>query len=327
MREYGKVFSQIWESDDFRSLTEDGRTLVLYLLTCKHATITGVFRVPDGYACEDLQWSSERVSEGFRDLFAKGFATRCGASKWVWVTKFLEWNPPENPNQRKAAAKVALTVPDSCGWKREFMRVCGPLLGLEPPVDNQPLPNGSGTLVEPGTGTEAGTGAEPPSVGAPANPPAPPADPPLPSPPAAAAAATSKGSRLSEAWRLPKGWGDWALGEFPQWDAAKVRREGEAFRDHWVAKTGKDATKRDWEATWRNWCRSSIAHRDDPRGGAAVTPAESAAAGTRAAAMTRQMLDAQDAVPLARPETVAAARQRLGLKPTLEPAPVEGEAA
>lgn len=30
----------------------------------------------------------------------------------------------------------------------------------------------------------------------------------------------------------------------------------ESFRDYWAAKTGKDATKRDWQATWRNWVRS-----------------------------------------------------------------------
>lgn len=149
MRDYGKVFSRIWESADFRSLTEDGRTLVMYLLTCPHGTIAGVFRVPDGYACEDLQWTSERVAEGFRNIHGKGFATRCEDSKWVWVTKFLEWNPPENPNQRKAAAKVIQSVPDQCTWKPEFMLVCGPSLGLEAPHIDIPPENPSGTLQEP----------------------------------------------------------------------------------------------------------------------------------------------------------------------------------
>lgn len=60
---------------------------------------------------------------------------------------------------------------------------------------------------------------------------------------------------------LPKAWGEWALAEFPHWDRAKVLREAETFRDHWVAKSGKDATKLDWEATWRNWCRKA---RDRP---------------------------------------------------------------
>ncbi|WP_455478703.1 DUF1376 domain-containing protein [Bartonella sp. B10] len=36
-----------------------------------------------------------------------------------------------------------------------------------------------------------------------------------------------------------------------------VKVEMEKFRDYWRAKTGKDATKRDWPATWRNWIRNS----------------------------------------------------------------------
>lgn len=30
----------------------------------------------------------------------------------------------------------------------------------------------------------------------------------------------------------------------------------ENFRDYWCAKSGKDATKLDWPATWRRWCRT-----------------------------------------------------------------------
>lgn len=36
------------------------------------------------------------------------------------------------------------------------------------------------------------------------------------------------------------------------------------FRNHWVAKTGKDATKRDWKATWENWCDSGITQGEHP---------------------------------------------------------------
>jgi hypothetical protein len=176
LRDYGKVFSRIWESGDFRALTEDGRALVLYLLTCQHGTIAGVFRVPDGYACEDLQWTPERVAEGFANVSAKGFATRCEATKWVWVSKFLEWNQPENPNQRKSAVKVALSVPDACGWKREFMRVCGPTLGIELPTVPPPSANPSPTVPQPFLNQyqeqkqeqeqkhSANAGGEPPSV-------------------------------------------------------------------------------------------------------------------------------------------------------------------
>lgn len=30
------------------------------------------------------------------------------------------------------------------------------------------------------------------------------------------------------------------------------------FRDFWTAKTGADATKADWQATWRNWVRRAV---------------------------------------------------------------------
>lgn len=65
-----------------------------------------------------------------------------------------------------------------------------------------------------------------------------------------------RGSRLPDDWRLPKAWGEWAVSEGLPPDV--VRREGEKFRDYWIAKTGKDATKLDWSATWRNWARRRI---------------------------------------------------------------------
>jgi hypothetical protein len=73
------------------------------------------------------------------------------------------------------------------------------------------------------------------------------------------------GTRLPDDWALPKPWGEWALAEFPQWTPDKVRLEAAKFADHWHAKTGAEASKLDWLATWRNWCRSDIAHRDDPK--------------------------------------------------------------
>lgn len=145
MRDYGKVHTSFWSSATTRSMTEDARVLAIYLITSPHSTIAGVFRLPDGYVCEDLQWSAERVAKGFAELLAKGFANRCETTKWVCVCKHLEWNPPENPNQRKSAAKVVQSIPDECAWKLDFMRLSGGLLGLETPAEANP----SETLPEP----------------------------------------------------------------------------------------------------------------------------------------------------------------------------------
>jgi hypothetical protein len=154
MRDYGKVHTSFWTSDTTRSMTEDGRALSLYLLTCPHTTMTGVFRLPDGYVCEDIQWGNERVAKGFIELLQKGFANRCETTKWVWIFKHLEWNAPENPNQKKNAIKIALSVPDECSWKQEFMRS----FANEMDLDIEQLLNPSKTLSKPETGTGAVTG-------------------------------------------------------------------------------------------------------------------------------------------------------------------------
>ena len=120
MRDYGRVYSSFWTSADMRDLSDDGRLLALYLLSGPHGTIAGVCRLPDGYVCEDLGWTSRRVSEGFRELFKKGFANRCETTKWAWIRKFLAWNRPENPNQWKAARKLVSQIPPQCAWKAEF---------------------------------------------------------------------------------------------------------------------------------------------------------------------------------------------------------------
>lgn len=138
MRDYGRVHCTFWSSPNIRALSDDGRALALYLLTSPHTTITGTFRVPDGYVSEDMQWSAARVSKGFAELLSNGFANRCETTKWVWIRKFLEWNPPENPNQWKAARKVASQVPSECGWKRDFVRVFNTFAADDPIPEENP---------------------------------------------------------------------------------------------------------------------------------------------------------------------------------------------
>lgn len=140
MRDYGKVYSTFWSSATTGGLTDDAKLLALYLMSCSHSTIAGVFRLPDGYVSEDLGWDAERVKQGFAELLAKGFANRCETTKWVWVCKHLEWNKPENPNQRKSAAKIALSIPDNCDWKQAFMRVSSEVLAIEWPSPPNPSP-------------------------------------------------------------------------------------------------------------------------------------------------------------------------------------------
>ncbi len=103
----------------------------------------------------------------------------------------------------------------------------------------EPFPNGSGTLPTnaqnpsrtPGGG--GGGGGESLSVGTHLSEPA-----------------QKRGSRISENFAVTPAMAQWARDKTPNVDG---RRETEKFINFWMAKSGKDATKVDWVATWRNW--------------------------------------------------------------------------
>jgi hypothetical protein len=62
--------------------------------------------------------------------------------------------------------------------------------------------------------------------------------------------AQKRGTRLPEDWRPTDITRGWTLERLTAADAAV---ELEKFRNHWLSKTGKDATKLEWDRTWRNW--------------------------------------------------------------------------
>lgn len=67
--------------------------------------------------------------------------------------------------------------------------------------------------------------------------------------------AAKRGTRLKSDFVVPSEWRTWAAQELGLSRSA-VDTEAAKFVDYWHAKSGKDATKLDWQATWRNWCRN-----------------------------------------------------------------------
>lgn len=66
----------------------------------------------------------------------------------------------------------------------------------------------------------------------------------------------ARATRLAAGFELPTDWRDWAMSD-RGWCRDDAEEEGRAFADFWHAKPGRDGTKLDWPATWRNWCRNS----------------------------------------------------------------------
>ena len=116
MRDYGKIHCQFWHSDDVQAMSDNEKLMALYLLTCSHGNIVGVFRLPQEYISADLGWTVDRVSQTLTELFEMGFISLKNDCQWIVINRFLQFNRPENPNQIKSAVtlltKMPVNIPD-----------------------------------------------------------------------------------------------------------------------------------------------------------------------------------------------------------------------
>lgn len=196
---------------------------------------------------------AEKANEAWRQKLAQRWRSECARIK--------------KHNQRH---QTAVQLPEFEVW---IAANCPQGQPLFVPEDTAPMSTGQTGLVPRETPSkrpdQTGTGpdrtGQGPDKGKDEDPPSPS---PAPPPPAAAAAAPEpkpdRGARLPKDWALPKAWGEWAIAKYPHWPADTVRLIADSFRNHWTAKTGKDATKLDWFATWQNWCTGDITQRQYP---------------------------------------------------------------
>jgi hypothetical protein len=61
----------------------------------------------------------------------------------------------------------------------------------------------------------------------------------------------ARGKRIDPNWTpTPK---DYAFASSHKLTREEINREADRFRNYWLAASGRNAAKLDWEATWRNW--------------------------------------------------------------------------
>lgn len=112
MSRYGKIESGFWHSPKVKQLTERGRFLLLYLLSCPHGNAAGCFVLPDGYIASDVGWLAETVRETLSELLNKGLVQRDDATNLTRITGWWGHNAIENPNVAKHITKEILGLPN-----------------------------------------------------------------------------------------------------------------------------------------------------------------------------------------------------------------------
>jgi len=71
---------------------------------------------------------------------------------------------------------------------------------------------------------------------------------------------TPRATRLSQDWQPSNS--DLNYARELGWSDKQVRDTAQDFSDYWMAKSGQGATKVDWSATWRRWCRNTAPKAD-----------------------------------------------------------------
>jgi hypothetical protein len=112
MRDFSKVSPTVWQSERFNSLpSDDGRYVYLYLLTNEHQTSAGCYRLPDGYACSDLRWASERYAKARGQLIDAGLIRFDSNTQVVMITRWFKHNPPMNEDHQTGIVRILERLP------------------------------------------------------------------------------------------------------------------------------------------------------------------------------------------------------------------------
>jgi hypothetical protein len=102
MSKYQRVYTEFWR--ETRAWEGDERVLALYLLTCEHRRMEGLFPLPIAYAAHDISWPTERVEKALAGLTGRGWAVHDG--EWVLIVNALRYDQPNRGNQTKSAARA-----------------------------------------------------------------------------------------------------------------------------------------------------------------------------------------------------------------------------
>jgi hypothetical protein len=125
MREYGKVGPGFWTGMTGRKLRgdPDAQIVAMYLITCPHASMIGVFHCPVMYIAHDTGLPLEGALKGLRRLAEEGFCTFDEERDLVWVHEMARFQISDallpTDNRVKGIGKDFLSLP-KCLIKQRF---------------------------------------------------------------------------------------------------------------------------------------------------------------------------------------------------------------
>lgn len=149
MANHYRVSPKFWLKARRRGWTDQQVTLALYLLTCDHRNLEGLYRLPKPYIAADLAWPAEKVEETLASVCGDGFASYDEDAEVVLIPKALKHQAPSTENQIKGAIAQLARIPRTSLWDA-FRMACAShcprladAIDMEWPSEPEGDPNGS----------------------------------------------------------------------------------------------------------------------------------------------------------------------------------------
>jgi hypothetical protein len=280
-RSYANFTTAIWRDDDFRALTMAEQHCFMMLNTQADISAAGVLTMAlTRWASRVAGCTQADVREAIAGLEHKGFVVVDEQTEEVLVRSFVKWDKGYNNYKRQPSIHDAADAIESpklrSALAQEFGRIGAPkecvpesysqIAGLSGSHADSPSDRHRDSHTDsPRVVVTEGVSTTEPPTRIPQSPTRVPAA----SGGGAREHARRRGTRLPEDFAITDDMKTWFTEKCPGVDG---RRETEKFRNYWRAKSGKDATKVDWPATWRNWMLTAV-ERAGPRPGSAFTGA------------------------------------------------------
>lgn len=117
MASYYPVSPMFWRDQEVRAWLAAGLNetvlLALYLLTCRHRNLEGLYLLPWGWVENELVWEAEFVAEQAARLTAAGFIQYDAGPEVVFVRNALKYQQPKSERQIKGAISALKEVPEN----------------------------------------------------------------------------------------------------------------------------------------------------------------------------------------------------------------------
>jgi len=135
MREYAKVAPQFWTGKTGRALKAAGPEAVivgLYLMTCQHANMLGLYYLSKAYIAVDTGLGIEGASKGLERACEAGFCDYDEESEVVWVREMATYQIADRlepkDNRCKGIQREYERSPRTLSWGRSLTDTVMPFI-------------------------------------------------------------------------------------------------------------------------------------------------------------------------------------------------------